>query len=727
MVPIPVEPVADVGFTTRERDCGGNDRRPAARPVRAPGTEARAVTADEVRVGVDIGGTFTDIVAIRDGEVHVTKTPSTPDSPEDGVVNGLEKSRGDAGFAFGDVGFLSHGTTVATNAVLEGTWADTALVTTEGFRDVLEIARQNRPDIYDFDAEKPEPIVPRDRRFEVPERLDERGNVLRDLDEASARRLAGDLADSGVDSVAISLLFAFENGDHEQRVADVLRDAGLDVSYSLSSDVLPEIREYERTLTTSLNAALKPVMDSYIGNLESEVREHGVGAELKIMQSNGGLITADAARGRPVNTLLSGPAGGVQGATYVAQQCGVDDVITMDMGGTSCDVSLVEGGKPLVSTDVTVGDYAVGVPMVDIHTVGSGGGSIAWVDEGGALRVGPRSAGADPGPISYGRGGSEPTTTDAHLLLGRLDPDRFLSGELDVEVEDVRNAFDARLGDELGMTPEEAAQGVLDVANANMQRALRVVSVERGYDPRDFALVAFGGAGPLHACRLAEDLDVPKVVVPQTAGVLSALGLLISDVLYDDSVSRVRQWDEVSPSTLRDTFADLSEQGDQRLADEDVPPTDRQFDRTADLRYVGQSFEISVPVPDGDVDEDTLDTVVERFHERHERRFGHADPSEPVELVTLRLRARGLVETPEFEPPTTEGSVADAVREVRTATYDGDDHEATIYDRSSLPTDATFDGPAVVEGKESTVVVHPGQTAEVDAHGNLVVETRGGR
>jgi N-methylhydantoinase A len=683
------------------------------------------VTADEVRIGVDIGGTFTDIVAFRDGEVHVTKTPSTPDSPDDGVVNGLEKSRDDAGFAFGDVGFLSHGTTVATNAVLEGTWAETALVTTEGFRDVLEIARQNRPDIYDFDAEKPAPIVPRDRRFEVPERLDERGTVLQDLEDDAVREVAAAIADSGVDSVAISLLFAFENDDHERRVADRLRDEGLDVSYSLSSDVLPEIREYERTLTTALNAALKPVMDSYIGNLQREVGAQGVGAELKILQSNGGLITAEAARERPVNTLLSGPAGGVQGATYVAQQCGVDDVITMDMGGTSCDVSLVEGGDPLVSTDVSVGDYAVGVPAIDIHTVGAGGGSIAWMDEGGALRVGPRSAGADPGPISYGRGGTEPTTTDAHLLLGRLDPDRFLSGELDVAVSEVRDAFDERLGDELGTTPREAAQGVLDVANANMQRALRVVSVERGYDPRDFSLVAFGGAGPLHACRLAETLDVPEVIVPQTAGVLSALGLLVSDVLYDYSVSRVRQWRDLSPATLRRTFADLHERGEQRLADEGVAPTDRRYDRVADLRYVGQSFDVSVSVPDGDLDAATLDTVVQRFHERHERRYGHADPSEPAELVTLRLRARGLVDSPALSPPATEGSVEDAIREVRTVTYDGDPHETPVLDRATLPVDATFDGPAVVEGKESTVVVHPGQTADVDEYGNLVVDTGG--
>ncbi|MFB6073263.1 MAG: hydantoinase/oxoprolinase family protein [Halobacterium sp.] len=682
---------------------------------------------DGVRVGVDVGGTFTDVVTVRDGDVHVTKTPSTPSAPEDGVVDGLEKSRDAAGFEFADVDFLSHGTTVATNAVLEGTWADTALVTTEGFRDVLEIARQDRPDIYDFDAEKPDPIVPRDRRFEVPERLDERGNVVRDLDEDAVRAVADAVATSDADSVAVSLLFAFENDDHERRVAELLRDAGVDASLSLSSDVLPEIREYERTLTTSLNAALKPVMDSYVGNLETRVRDRGVGAELKLMQSNGGLITADAARGRPVNTLLSGPAAGVQGATFVAEQCGVSDVITMDMGGTSCDVSLVEDGDPLVSTDVEVGEYAVGVPTIDIHTVGSGGGSIAWVDRGGALRVGPRSAGADPGPISYGRGGTEPTTTDAHLLLGRLDPDRFLSGELDVEVADVRDAFADRLGDELGLGVEEAAQGVLDVANANMQRALRVVSVERGYDPRDFTLVAFGGAGPLHACRLAADLDIPQVVVPQTAGVLSALGLLISDVLYDYSVSRVRRIDDLPARDVQSVLADLHETGRDQLADEGVPEGRRRFERTADLRYAGQSFEISVPVPDGDVDAAALDDVVERFHERHERRYGHADRDEPVELVTLRLRARGVVDTPALAAPPRQGSVADAVREVRAVTYDGDVRDARVYDRDRLPAGASFDGPAVVEGKESTVVVHPGQNADVDEYGNIVVDTGGGR
>ncbi len=680
------------------------------------------MSTDGARIGVDIGGTFTDLVTVRNGSIDVRKTPSTPDAPEQGVVEGLEAARDRDGLDLAAVEFLGHGTTVATNAVLEADWADTALVTTEGFRDVLEIGRQARPDIYDFDAEKPTPVVPRDRRFEVPERLDERGDVRVPLDEDAVRDLADDLAAADVDSVAVSLLHSFENADHERRVRDVLAAEGVDAAVSLSSTTLPEIREYERTLTTSLNAALKPVMDSYIGRLEADVADRDVTAELKIMQSNGGIITADAARDRPVNTLLSGPAAGVQGATYVAGLAGFEDVVTMDMGGTSCDVSLVQNGDPLVSTDVEVGDYPVSVPMIDIHTVGSGGGSIAWLDAGGALRVGPRSAGADPGPVCYGRGGTRPTITDAHLLLGRLAPERFLSDDLDADIEDVRAAVNTHVADDLGVSPEEAAQGILDVANANMERALRVVSVERGYDPRDFALVAFGGAGPLHATTLAEALDVPRVVVPRTAGVLSALGLLISDILYDYSVSRVRPWNEVTPETLTDAFADFRERGRGRLAVED-PDADRMaFERSVDVRYEGQSFELSVSVPDGTIDGETLDAIAERFHDRHRQRYGHAYPEEPVELVTVRMRARGVVETPDLHPADVDGTVEGARRERRTVTFDGEGVETAIYDRSRLPTGAEFGGPAVVEGAESTVVVRPGQSARVDEFGSLVVE-----
>ncbi len=679
---------------------------------------AESGTDSSARIGVDVGGTFTDLVTVANGRLDVQKVPSTPDAPDEGVVAGLDAAS-EAGPALEAVGFLGHGTTVATNAVLEETWAETGLVTTAGFRDALEIGRQARPDIYDFQAEKPTPVVERDRRHGVPERVGERGSVIEPLDETAVRDVARDLA--GVDSVAVSLLFAFENDAHERRVREILTEELDDVRVSLSSVVLPEIREYERTLVTALNAALAPVMEDYLGRLESAVRDRGVGADLRVMGSNGGLLTAGTARERPVNTLLSGPAAGVRGAAYVAGLSGVSDLITMDMGGTSCDVSLVEDGEPLVTTDVEVGAYPVSVPTVDVHTVGAGGGSVAWVDDGGALRVGPRSAGADPGPVCYGRGGDRPTTTDAHLLLGRLDPDAFLSGEVGADRERVRAVFERDLADPLGVSVEAAAAGVLRVAKANTERALRVVSVERGHDPRSFALVAFGGAGPLHAAALARELDVPRVLVPRTAGVLSALGLLVSDALYDYSTSRVRPWDDVDPDRLRETFAEFRETGRDRLAAEGFPAEDRRYERTLDLRYAGQSFDLSVPVPDT-VGDAALETVAERFHDRHERRYGHAYPSEPLELVTVRLRARGVVREPDLHPAPVAGDTEDAVRETRPVVFDGEDHDTRVFDRDRLPTGVTFDGPAVVEGGESTAVVHPGQRVRVDEYGTLHVE-----
>ena len=673
------------------------------------------------RIGVDVGGTFTDVVTLSTGELAVGKTPSTPAAPEEGVVTGVEKVSDREGFAPETVTYFGHGTTVATNAVLEGEWAETALVTTAGFRDALEIGRQNRPDIYDFRAEKPTPIVERDRRFEAKERVDERGRVLDPLSTEEARALAERVARTGVDSVAVCLLFSFENDDHERQLVDAFRAVDPDLSVSASSVVLPEIREYERTLSTALNAALLPVINAYIGALDRKIRDLGVTTDLRVMGSNGGIMAADAARERPVDTLLSGPAAGVRGATYVAGLAGISDLVTMDMGGTSCDVSLVEAGDPVVSTDVEVGAYPVGVPMVDVHTVGAGGGSIAYLDAGDALRVGPRSAGADPGPVCYGRGGEDPTITDAHLLLGRLSPEQFLSGELDVEVDDVRRAVETRVAAPLDRSVEGAAQGILDVANANMERALRVVSVERGYDPREFALVAFGGAGPLHAPVLAEALDVPRVLVPRTAGVLSALGLLVSDVVYDDGRSMVRRWTDVDHRDLVAAFADLRDRGRERLDGEGIDPDRRSYERTIDLRYVGQSFDLSIPVPDT-LDAAAMNDLRERFHETHRRRYGHADPEEPLELVTLRLRARGHVDPPDLHVEDPGTTVEDAIIETRRVVFDGHGRDTRVYDRQRLPPEGGFDGPAVVEGPESTVAVPPGQSVRVDEYGNLVVE-----
>jgi N-methylhydantoinase A len=393
----------------------------------------------------------------------------------------------------------------------------------------------------------------------------------------------------------------------------------------------------------------------------------------------------------------------------------------MDMGGTSCDVSLVEGGDPVVTTDTTVGDYPVSVPSVDIHTVGSGGGSVAWVDEGGALRVGPQSAGADPGPVCYGRGGDRPTATDAHLLLGRIDPAGFLPDGLSADRDRVEAVLADRLAGPLGVDVEAAAAGVLEVANANMERALRVVSVERGYDPREFTLVAFGGAGPLHAAALAESLEIPEVLVPRTAGVLSALGLLVSDVLYDYGTSMVRPWASVDPGTVEEALAGFEDRGRDRLAAEGLSGDRRRFERTADLRYAGQSFDLSVPVP-RPFDEAAKGGVADRFHERHRRRYGHAYPEEPLELVTLRVRARGVVDPPELAAPDPGGSLADARRETRPVTFDRTTRETPVYDRSMLPLGSEFEGPAVVEGTESTTVVRPGHGVTVDDDATLVME-----
>ncbi|WP_338742140.1 hydantoinase/oxoprolinase family protein [Haloplanus salilacus] len=672
----------------------------------------------DVRLGVDVGGTFTDVVVADGDGITVLKVPSTPDSPDRGVLDGVAQA-GDAGLDPNAVDFFAHGTTVATNALLEREWAETALVTTEGFRDAVAIGRQTRPDLYDLHAGSPPPIVDRERRFEVTERLDRRGEVVEPFDEDDARSVARAIGESDAESVAVAFLFSFEDDTHERRMAEILREEGVDCDLSLSSDVLPEIREYERTLVTAINAALKPVMNRYLGRLEEHVADVGVPASVTVMQSNGGVASASATRERPVNTLLSGPAAGVRGAAHVAGAAGFDDALTMDMGGTSCDVSLVRDGDPVVTTEGRVGDYPVTVPMVDVHTIGAGGGSIAWVDDGGSLRVGPRSAGADPGPVCYGRGGTAPTVTDAHLLLGRIDPGTFFEGSADEAT--VREAVRESVADPLGLDVEAAARGVVDVANANMERALRVVSVERGHDPRGFTLVAYGGAGPLHAAELAAELDVPRVVVPHSAGVLSALGLLISDAVHEESVSTVRPWPGIDPAELTARFDRLEADAAERLNSEGFPPDRRRIERAVDLRYRGQSFDLRVEVPEGRLDRGDLTAVADRFHDRHERRYGHATPSEPIELVTVRLRARGLVDPPSLS--RGDGGTADPdPRTTRRATVGGETHETPVYDRPTLGSGATFDGPAVVEGDESTAVVPPDAAATVDDLGNVVIE-----
>jgi N-methylhydantoinase A len=654
------------------------------------------------RLGVDVGGTFTDLVALGGGRLITAKVPSTPRDQSEGVMNAIETSEVEAGAVVA----LAHGMTVATNALLERRGARTALVTTEGFRDVLEIARQNRPSLYDLAQDRPPALVPRGLRFTIKERMGPDG-VLAALDEASLNETVSAVREAEVDAVAVCLLFTFAHPEHEQRVGEALREALPDVHVSLSSEVLPEFREYERFSTTTADAYLAPKLAAYLGNLGGKVTGADMPSPL-IMQSSGGVAGIDDAIDDSAGCVLSGPAGGVVGAAYVGSLGGYTDLLTFDMGGTSTDVAPILSGEAQTTTETVVAGVPIKLPMVDVHTVSAGGGSIAWADAGGALRVGPHSAGADPGPAAYGTGGEEPAVTDANLYLGYLDDGTQLGGEVVLQRELSEKAL-AALGEELGLAAEEVALGVVRVANAEMTRALRIISVERGLDPRDFALLAFGGAGGMHACALAEELGMQTVLVPRAGGVLSALGLAISDVRRDYVSPYLSPLDEVDAGEFEKRFARM-----ESMAEKDLD--DPGHTRRADLRYRGQSFELTVEA-------DSLEKLEDRFHTAHERRYGYRMEEEAVELVNLRLVSTVAVEKPELDEPEPADEVTAGVRE---ANFDGEWVEVPVLDRDNMGQGSEVEGPAIVEFRESTCVVRPGWSGKVDAIGTLVLEKRDG-
>jgi len=665
-------------------------------------------------VGVDIGGTFTDFVWVEDGGLRVLKLPTTP-AQEKGFLAGLERLPG------AEIERIVHGTTVATNALLEGKWARTALITTAGFRDVLEIGRQNRPSLYDLFCERPAPIVPRKWRLEVPERVDAHGQVVRPLDEGAVKRLARVIAGGEVESVAVVFLFSFLNPAHERRVREILREEGVEVPITLSCEVLPEFREYERTSTTVLTAALRPVVEGYLFRLSEGLASRGIAAPLLVMQSSGGVAGTEEAARMAAALLLSGPAGGVIGARRVGLAAGFADLITLDMGGTSADVSLIRDGEITLTPEREIAGRPIRLPTVDVHTVGAGGGSIAWLEPGGGLRVGPRSARAVPGPACYGRGGTEPTVTDAHLLLGHLPGDRPLGGLPPLSSELAGRAV-GEIARALSLPLEVAAWGILEVVEATMERAIRVISVERGHDPRGFTLVAFGGAGPLHGANLARRLGIPRVLVPTCAGVLSALGLISADLRHTFVRSLVAPLKELSPDRMNEILDSFRQEAEKILAAEGVPEGARRYRPAADLRYRGQAYEITLPLPDRPLTEEDLRELAERFHREHEVLYGYAVPGEPVELVNLRLLAVGETEAPGLPVVPGGGSLEGALIE-RRRVYFGDGWvEAPIYARERLPAGAEFPGPAVVEGVESTCLVPPGSRAHVDAYGDLILE-----
>lgn len=647
-----------------------------------------------------MGGTFTDLVALRDGQVSTAKVASTPDDQSDGVMRSLAA----AGLDGAAIASLSHGTTVATNALLERRGARTALVTTAGFRDVVEIGRQIRPSLYDLTEDRPEVLVPRELRFTVRERVGPHGIIER-LSEDDLRTLVADLKRAEVDAVAVCFLFSFIDPVHERLVGDAIREELPGVQVSLSSDVLPEFREFERFSTTMADAYLSPKLSAYLDNLVQRTKAAGVPAPL-VMQSSGGVTTIEDAAENAATCVLSGPAGGVVGATFVAGLAGIDDFLTFDMGGTSTDVAPVVGGRRQITTDSVVGGVPVKLPMVDVHTVSAGGGSIAWVDDGGALRVGPMSAGAVPGPAAYGTGGGEPTVTDANLWLGYLRDGARLGENLTLS-RDLAGKAIRSLGENVRLDADQLAQGITAVANAGMARALRAISVERGLDPRSFALVAFGGAGPLHACALAEELAMPRVVVPKAGGVLSALGLAISELRRDLVAAHVRPFGEAGEQVV-EKFQSLEAQARAALPDSEVR-------RYADLRYKGQSFEITVPADD-------LAAIPSSFHEEHERLNGYRMADAEIHFVNLRVVALKGRDLPVLRELAASGEPAP--REQRSMNFDGAWMQVPVFHRDDLGAGAGIEGPAVVEFAECTCIVRPSWEGEIDGHGNLILEQR---
>ena len=661
------------------------------------------------RIGVDIGGTFTDgtLVDSSTGQVITSKVLTTPADPASGFISAVNKLLGvNNDVEPGEIEHVVHATTVATNAIIEGKTAKTAFVTTQGFRDMLEIARQIRPSLYDLQFEKPAPLVPRQLCFEIPERLDAKGNVVTPLDEKALAKIVDQIAETGVEAIAICLLHSYRNPDHEQKVGKAIKAIIPDVKLSLSSEIVPEFREYLRASTTVINSAVTPIVSTYLASILEKLHSANINSELLVMQSNGGVYPARSASESPVFMVESGPAAGAVAAASLGSALGYPNVISFDMGGTTAKASLIRNGQPNITKDYSVGGaaqsgdgafggasgYPIRTPVVDLVEIGAGGGSIAWVDSGGALRVGPQSAGADPGPVCYGLGGKEPTITDANLILGRLDPSYFADGEISLDTEAAKKAIHKHCAEPLGLSIEAAAHGIIEIANTAMVNALRLVSVQRGHDPRDFILMGFGGAGPAHVVRLAEQAGIPQVLIPAEPGTTSALGRLAHSSAASASGEPI-------------------------------------FERAIEMRYWGQSFELSVPVPDRKtINDDWMSDLIESFHESHDSAYGFRADDEPVELVNLRLTTIGKIARPQLRKlDIINPDIKVAIKGERpvyfaTESSQGGVISTTVYNRQKLPPRSTFNGPAIVEEPDCTTVIQPSWSVTVDDFGNLLVE-----
>ena len=679
-------------------------------------------------VGVDVGGTFTDFHVMHSGYAlaEVFKLPSTPDNPAEAILEGLRVLAQRGVLDLKDIRRLCHGTTVATNALIQRRGGKIALITTEGFRDLLEIGRQTRPHMYDLQVDQAAPLVPRERRFEVGERVGSKGQVIRMPEADNIAAAVRAVADSGAEACAVCFLFSFLNPQHEEAVRTELFRLG--VPTSISSEVQPEFREYERMSTTVLNAYLMPVMDRYLTTLEQALTQQIPNAAVGINQSSGGLMSVRQARRFPVRTALSGPAGGVVGAAYTARQAQRPNVITIDMGGTSADVCLIQNYEAGVAYDRSVGGYPVRLPMVDVNAVGAGGGSIAWLDAGGMAKVGPTSAGAKPGPACYGIGGTQPTVTDANLILGRLNPGGLLDGRVPLSMRLARESF-ADIAERLGLTIELAALGCIEIVVANMVRAIRAVSVERGHDPRQFTLMPFGGGGPLHAADIARELSISDIVVPTHPGILCAQGVVVSDLRENFVRTHRTLLVTTAAETIRQTIAAIRQQAQSWFADEEITVEDQHVAVSLDLRYVGQNYELSIPIDAEEYLRSAGATIVDQltadFTRAHELSYGHHDSAATVEVINYRCIARAKLHRPPqpLPPPSQTTLISSPV--TRAVWFDrAGPIAAAIYQRDQLKPGDQIQGPAIVEQMDTTTLIRPGSLATVNTANHLTISTK---
>jgi len=680
------------------------------------------------RLGVDVGGTFTDLFLVNDedGTQHRVKTPSTPSDPSQGVLNGVARICETAGITPADLGNIMHGTTVATNAVLEGKGSRVGLITTQGFQQILHLARSQTPGPLAgwIIMQKPEPPATLADTREAVERMGPRGETVVPVDEKQVEGIVKNLVESGVESLTVGLINSYISNKHEKQIGDIVERLYPGFPVTLSSDVVPEFREYERTLTACMNSFVRPKVQAYVDRLDDELKKGGATCDVNILRSDAGLMTTREAGRNPIYGVLSGPSGGVAGALAVSVRAGHPNILTFDMGGTSTDVALCENGEPTIGRDTTIGQFRLKVPSINVHTVGAGGGSIAHVPElTKALRVGPQSAGAEPGPAAYGKGGTEPTVTDANVVVGHLPP-RLLGGEMTLDVEGSTKAV-AKIGEAIGLETEAAAEGMLAIVNENMAGALRLVSVQRGYDPRDFALVAFGGAGPLHANAVAELMGSFPVIVPPSPGLLCAIGDLVAEFRNEFAQTIVTPIEDVKPEDVASVLEDLGKRTRDWMTSEGIDESGQRITYLADMRYVLQGYEISVPVNMDDVKAGKLDGLGDTFDSMHEQLYGFKMDDAKQEIVNLRCIGNGAVPTmnfPSATPSANDGS--NAIVEDHEIVFQGKKIPTKIYDRSKMTPGAKFDGPAIVTEFDSTTVVLPGYVAEMDEFYNILINPK---